>query len=210
MDNATLADWMHLLGTGDVVPDVIAGQITPKDACEALLAVRSDYPNVSQDYVAIIDLAIASLMPIEDMISQQDEAIDAWNAQAARDGLRFDHDPGKLLGEDDQHRFDVFIDKIAALAESRAREKQRLEREMEKAHEEALDIATEIESDMEDAQQQVASAAAELAAAVSEYEAELAKLATEREPTWSGSVERDVATTFSTNRDPDPNDWFLE
>jgi hypothetical protein len=111
---ATIDDWLELLGLDEVIGGLLAGTATLETARDEVAAARGRYPGVAQDYVAVLDLVDEALDEVEAAIDAQQRAIADFNRAMADVGETFPAQPGRLLTEQERARLAELRD--AALA----------------------------------------------------------------------------------------------
>ena len=201
-----LETWMQLFGLGSLIPDLFAGKIGPSAADDAILAVRDDYPDVSQDYVALLDQALSLTAMVRRSIEDQNQAIAAFNGEAAAFQLFFGHDPDRLLTEDETALLDEIEARLARLLADQEREFQRTEREAEELQNEIADLQAEATDLVEDALREIAEASLEVEAAQADYEEALAR-ADETHPEAAGSSDGDGDFDWEDPFEDEPDSW---
>lgn len=165
----TLDDWLELLGLGSVMTSLFAGEISADAAEDAIRAEWESYPNVSQDYVAILEQAVFVVDAVRRSIEAQQDAIAEFNAAATEFGLSFDIEPGRLMTTDEEVEFERLGDELRHRIEMQETELSRLVRESEQQADES-DQPTE----EQEARKQADDAEDKVAAAEDEYEEALA------------------------------------
>lgn len=165
----TLDDWLELLGLGSVMTSLFAGEISADAAEDAIRAEWESYPNVSQDYVAILEQAVFAVDAVRRSIEAQQDAITEFNAVATEFGLSFDIEPGRLMTTDEEVEFERLGEELRHRIEMQETELSRLVRESEQQADES-DQPTE----EQEARKQADDAEDKVAAAEDEYEEALA------------------------------------
>lgn len=73
---ASIEDWLSLLGVSTEVRGVFAGLVTVQTAKDALSAARTRWPGVNQDYVAVIDALSDQVDKLQDVLIEQEQLLD--------------------------------------------------------------------------------------------------------------------------------------
>lgn len=205
-DLPSLEDWMQLLGLTSIVPDLLTGRIGTADAEEAITAAKDQYPDVSQDYVAVLDQALSLIATVKATIDEQSQGIQAFNDAAAPYGLYFAHDTERLLTADDAVRLADLQKRLQRLLDQKQQELDRAKRDAEHIQNEISALLREAEEITEDATDGVREAAEEAEAALADYEEELEKAETERRAS-SAASEADVEAEWEDPFEDDPRTW---
>lgn len=164
-------DWMELLGLESEMSRLLTGQISATAAEDAVQAARETYPNVSQDYVALLDLALDAIGEVRKAIEIQQRAVLQFNRSAEEFQLEVPYEPGRLMTEDEENTFNergeqlqVRLDQAEAGLKRQQRDADQAQREEEvradqaeveveqalKEYEDALEDFEDAESDYED------------------------------------------------------------
>lgn len=85
---------MELLGLDSVMSRLFAGEISAASAEDAVQAARETYPNVSQDYVALLDLALDAIGEVRKAIEVQQRSVLEFNQGAEEFQLAVHTSPG--------------------------------------------------------------------------------------------------------------------
>jgi hypothetical protein len=141
---ATINDWLALLGIEQQVRGVFQGEYTVGETLTLLLEVRQHWPNTGQDYVAVIDAVGAQVEGLRDAIAEQhrvlleiDHQVRQMRAQLPDGSPIFDPIPipdDRLLNEDERARMDRLpeeIDEMKGIAESYAQYREDQARDYE-------------------------------------------------------------------------------
>ncbi len=169
----TFDDWLELLGLDSVMTTLLAGTISADAAEETIRAEWESYPDVSQDYVAILEQAVYAVAAVrlsidsqQDAVAKFNEASNEFNEAANEIELRFDYEPGRLMTSDEEVEFERLGEELRTRIEraEQEREAEQLQEElqaeaddgqevMENSVDECLGEYEEALSDYEDAVQ---------------------------------------------------------
>jgi wobble nucleotide-excising tRNase len=148
---ATIDDWLALLGLSGTIRDVFSGYATIDEALTALNDARATWPGVSQDYVAVIDAVKDQVNQLADVISDQNTVLDDLNRVISDirsdlpDGIDGPEDPprpvNRLLTQAERD----LLDRIS-------RELQEMEADVEAWADDLETAADEAEQQAQDAQ----------------------------------------------------------
>ncbi len=145
-------DWLELLGLDSVMTALLAGTISADAAEDAIRAQWESYPDVSQDYVAILEQALYSVDAVRLSIDVQQEAVARFNEaangfmEASNEiELRFDHEPGRLMTSDEEVEFE----RLGEMLRTRT---ERAERELAELVREAEQLQVEVQADSDEGQ----------------------------------------------------------
>lgn len=144
-------DWLELLGLKSTMDSLMAGGITADDAEDAIRAAFESYPDVSQDYVAILEQALIAVAEVRKSIVEQQAAIEDFNRQAEPLGLAIAFDSGRLLTADEQVELERRREQLQRSIEEREAELDRLQREAEQLQREVAAEQEAAGAEMEDA-----------------------------------------------------------
>lgn len=171
---ATLSDWLEILGLADPFSRLLAGAERFSAIRVTIAAARDVYPDVSQDYIAVLDLASELVDEAERIAAQQAAAVAEFNASVMDAGYFFAYDSDRLLSEADR-------EEMAGIAQRIADDLEDLMSEIEGIEDEIEELENEIEAlendsawdDLESAEDDLEAAADDLeeaAQALEEYE----------------------------------------
>lgn len=159
----TFDDWLELLGLDSVMTSLLAGEMSAALAEDAIRARWESYPDVSQDYVAILEQALDVVNAVRLSIVAQQEAVSEFNESAIQFQVRFEFEPGRLMTTDEEVEFELLGEELRRRIEITELELAQLEREVEQ-------FQNNVETDTSDAEKMVAAAMDEYEEALSDYE----------------------------------------
>lgn len=158
-------DWMELIGLDGVISDLLAGELTIDDARNLIDDARDTFPNISQDYIALIDRTEAVLADVTRMIEEQEDAVDEFNDAASDFGIDFDHPGDRLLTSSELFELDRLRDDMEDQMQEIADEIEDIGEEIQDLADEMEDLSSEAESGVQDAADELEYAEDELTTA---------------------------------------------
>lgn len=170
-------DWLELLGLDSVMAALLGGAITADAAEDAIRARWESYPDVSQDYVAILEQALHTVNAVRLSIEAQQDAVSEFNRLAQDFQLRFEAETGRLMTPDEEIDFERLADDLRRRIETAELNQTQLQREVEQSQ-------GEVNTDTSDVEKMVDEAVLEYEEALGDYEdavEELESLEVERE-----------------------------
>jgi chromosome segregation ATPase len=144
-------DWLELLGLKSTMDSLMSGSVTADDAEEAIRSSFESYPDVSQDYIAILEQALIAVDTVRKSIVEQQQAMEDFNRQAEPLGLAIAFDSGRLLTTDEQVELERRREQLQRSIEERQEELARLQREAEQLQREVAEEQEAAAAELDDA-----------------------------------------------------------
>ncbi len=161
-------DWMELIGLHGVINDLFSGELTIGDARSMIDEARDTFPDISQDYIALIERTNEVIKDVQLLIDVQEEAVEEFNEAAREFDLEFDHPGDRLLTSFELVELDRLRDEMEDRMQEVADEIEDLAGEIEDLVSEMEDLASDAESMVEDAASELEYAEDELESAYEE------------------------------------------
>ncbi len=186
LKSASLNNWLELLNLKATFEDLFVGNITTEAAESALDNAILIYPNVSGDYISVLETARGVIGDVRSIITDQGRMVDEFNdavLQAALDGLtaagtlRFNRVDDRLLTIDEIGQLEARQEEMAGLIEEisqgqidESEEMEQLAEEIAELIEQQEELMAEAEALAEDAEDMMDGAEANLEDAEAELE----------------------------------------
>jgi predicted nucleic acid-binding Zn-ribbon protein len=158
----TFRDWLELLGIDGPIDDLLAGGTTLTEARSRAGAARDTWPSVSQDYVAVLDELEPFFGEVADVIDEQLELVDRFNAIMVEFGLGITRPVDRLLSAADVEEMRRQHLELAEVLSAIREQMQRLEEQIEVLSEQLNDFLAGIEEGDPFADEEIADLAEEL------------------------------------------------
>lgn len=163
-------DWMELMGLDSEMSRLLAGQISATAAEDAVQAARETYPDVSQDYIALLDLALDAVGEVRKAIEIQQRAVLEFNQRAEEFQLAIHYEPGRLMTEEEETAFNERGEQLRERITAAEADLKRQQRDADQAQREAEARADQAEFEVEQALKEYEDALDEFEDAESDYE----------------------------------------